>query len=270
MNKHPLKDITDAHRQAYERDGGVCLRGMFDEEWVTRMRRAVEDALEHSDDFIRFDVGPGWDLGFKVFTQMWMTSDDFREFVFDSPVAEIVGRVTGNREIRIMHDYVAAKVPRASFVLKFHHDMSVWPVEGEQIPAIWVALTEINLENGGMEFIAGSHRSGVVYWPVSLADKKPADRELCPDFEARRDDPDIEVLSFDMEPGDAVLFHARTVHGSRENKTDRPRLGLASRWLGDDIVWLHGLEKAPALPEVPELPEGQRPDDKYFPKVWSA
>jgi len=41
MNESPPRDITDDEVAAYARDGIVCLRGMFDAEWVARLRAAA-------------------------------------------------------------------------------------------------------------------------------------------------------------------------------------------------------------------------------------
>ncbi len=45
MNAHPLAAITDTQVDAFWRDGVICLRGLFDAEWVEHVRAAVEDNL---------------------------------------------------------------------------------------------------------------------------------------------------------------------------------------------------------------------------------
>ena len=42
MNADPLRPITDAEAETYERDGVACLRGMFDMDWVERTRAALD------------------------------------------------------------------------------------------------------------------------------------------------------------------------------------------------------------------------------------
>ena len=42
MNRTLKRDITEAEMRAYDEDGVVCLRGVLDEEWVERMRAALE------------------------------------------------------------------------------------------------------------------------------------------------------------------------------------------------------------------------------------
>lgn len=48
-------------------------------------------------------------------------------------------------------------------------------------------------------------------------------------------DPGIKVLEWQMEPGDAVIFDYRTVHGARGNQTTTGRRVLSLRWVGDDV-----------------------------------
>ena len=41
-----------------------------------------------------------------------------------------------------------------------------------------------------------------------------------------------------MEPGDAVLFDYRTVHGARANMSKLRRRAFSMRWLGDDMRYI--------------------------------
>lgn len=43
------------------------------------------------------------------------------------------------------------------------------------------------------------------------------------------------LLSFDVEPGDAIAFHGRCLHGAPGNKTSAQRRVLVLRYLGDDV-----------------------------------
>ncbi|MDR8268889.1 phytanoyl-CoA dioxygenase, partial [Acinetobacter baumannii] len=53
-----------------------------------------------------------------------------------------------------------------------------------------------------------------------------------PDIDAHEDEYDI--VSWALEPGDAVAFHFRTVHGARGNPGARARRVFSARWVGDD------------------------------------
>lgn len=57
-----------------------------------------------------------------------------------------------------------------------------------------------------------------------------------PDIDAARED--HYIVSWDLEPGDAYVFHALTLHGAGGNlKSDVRRRRYTVRYTGDDIVY---------------------------------
>ena len=95
-----------------------------------------------------------------------------------------------------------------------------------------------------------------------------SDLEDPPDIDAHRGDYDL--VNWDMEPGDVLIFHPLVVHGSSGNSSmTRRRRALATRWLGDDVVY------APRKATMPLPPEhGLHPGDHVggplFPQVRGA
>ena len=45
MNREPLKPITQEHIDTYHRDGVVCVRGMFDRDWIDLLRPVAERVI---------------------------------------------------------------------------------------------------------------------------------------------------------------------------------------------------------------------------------
>ena len=83
--------------------------------------------------------------------------------------------------------------------------------------SFWVALDPVTKETGAMEFIPGLHRWGNWYQPenfapgVSKSYEQNPDFVKMPDIEAERDQ--HKIVSWNMEPGDVLAFHALVVHG---------------------------------------------------------
>ena len=50
------------------------------------------------------------------------------------------------------------------------------------------------------------------------------------------DDSNLDILEWDMQPGDAVLFDFRTVHDARGNFQGIGRRAFSMRWVGDRLV----------------------------------
>jgi len=88
-----------------------------------------------------------------------------------------------------------------------------------------------------MEYIRGSHLWGKTYAPnllISQSIDPTSPYEKLPDIEGSREDYDI--ISFDVEPGDVIIHHVKTIHGSGGNTSaDAMRRAIAFRYCGDDI-----------------------------------
>ena len=85
-------------------------------------------------------------------------------------------------------------------------------------------------------------------------------------------DPDAEhmpILEWDMEPGDAVAFTYRTLHGARSNEGTDRRRAFSLRFVGDDVRVVE--RPGPTSPPFPDhgMAPGERLRTDWFPVVWS-
>jgi ectoine hydroxylase-related dioxygenase (phytanoyl-CoA dioxygenase family) len=93
--------------------------------------------------------------------------------------------------------------------------------------------------------------------------------EPVPDIDAQRSD--CEILSWDLAPGDCIVFHMKTLHGA-PGTAEHPfrRRAFSTRWLGDDAVF--ATRPFPTSPPFPDLTlkRGEPMEHELFPVVWSA
>lgn len=266
MDRRPQNAITQKYIEDYRRDGVVCLRGMFGADWISSLQKGADAVI--ADPEAHGYIGPSHGQMTSV-AHLWRKPGPFRDFALNSPVGEVVGRVIGSRRIQMFHDHLFHKPPQSPKIMSWHAD-HVWPFRGEMTPNIWVALSPVNAENGRIEFLAGYHRycieNGIRYGPAG-------DGSHCPDFEASRNDPNFpfRFVSWDLEPGDAVLFHVDIPHFSKGNMSvDTPRTGLAVRVIGDDATWCSrpGLAPIPGI-DTTKMPDGVHPEPcEELPTIW--
>jgi ectoine hydroxylase-related dioxygenase (phytanoyl-CoA dioxygenase family) len=258
--------ITQNHIDTYRRDGVVVLRGLLNAQWVARMQAAIARVCADPGQFGL--LGPSNGTMTSV-CYMSRSDPDFAAFVRETSIAEAVGQVIGAETIRMYHDHLFSKPPLSPAIMPWHCDETAWPVSGEMAPNIWTAFTPVNQENGRVEYIGGWHRhcveNGLTFgFAPDMADG------LCPNFETERDNPDFPFcfITFDMEPGDSVIFHPHTPHFSKGNDSATlARTGLAVRLFGDDVRWRNAPYKA-KIPGIEVLPEGAQPDDDLLPILW--
>ncbi|MFQ5983877.1 MAG: phytanoyl-CoA dioxygenase family protein [Woeseiaceae bacterium] len=137
-------------------------------------------------------------------------------------------------------DQLFVKEPGCEVPTPWHHDLPYWPLRGNQICSIWAPFDPVTSLSSGLEFIRGSHRWPQNFKPQAITkgaiDAEESGLEDMPDIEAHRDEYDI--VSWDMAPGDLLLFHGRVVHGAGGNASvDTRRRAISTRWAGDDIRW---------------------------------
>lgn len=239
MNVEPLAEVTEQDIRRFEEEGVVCLRGMFDRDWIERMRAAIERNLANAGTLaIEYAEGksPGRFLG-DMF--MWMRDEDFHAFVFDSPAARIAQKIMRSQKVNFFYDHLFVKEPGTLVPTPWHQDQPYWPVQGSQICSVWLALDRVSKESSGMEYVKGSHKWGKWYKPRGFdgKDRYPEARgETIPDIDADRDK--YAFVNGDMEPGDCLIHQALTIHGSGGNVTNHTRRrALATRWTGDDATY---------------------------------
>lgn len=263
MNRSPLRPISDADREAYQRDGAVCLRQVFDRDWIDLLLPIAQRLVDGED----FGLLPHRPLNF-----MTRTIPEFRELVFRSPLGEACGRTMASREVRFLFDQIFAKPPQSDAKTIWHNDRGGWPVTGGMIPSFWMPLTPIVKANS-LEVIAGTHRQDVKYWNSTANSRqmvKPEGRVNVPDGEEVRNNPDYRFLSWEMEPGDALLIHPWALHYSSGNPTDGWRIAISVRPLGDDILW----DPRPECVNMAgisfdEMIPGVKPEGSMVPLIWS-
>jgi ectoine hydroxylase-related dioxygenase (phytanoyl-CoA dioxygenase family) len=261
--------LTDAHRRAYADDGVVCLRGLFDPRQIAALARAaeavIERPLEHG--------GAGYMHGpMTAVNYLYRRPGAFRDFVFDSPAGEIIGRVVGAESIRMYHDYVFAKQPGCEKVVPWHTDGGGYALRGEMMPNLWVALTPAHEANGRMEFIGGFHREFTADEWDERARRGVGSDQWLPDFDSPAES-GRRHLAWNLEPGDAVLFHPYAPHHTKANTSASWRTGYAVRVVGDDVRWCLGKSqwlKVPGVDYAAVRDGAPVTDEDAFPLMWSS
>jgi ectoine hydroxylase-related dioxygenase (phytanoyl-CoA dioxygenase family) len=265
----PLREVSLAEREIYERDGVVCLRGIFPAGWLEFLAGAIEEAMAnpgpHAEDYERKD-GTG-----RFFGDLEMAErlPSFRRFVLESPAAEIAGRLMGASRIHFFYDQLLVKEPGTSARTPWHQDQPYWAVSGRQVCSLWLPLDPVP-ENVSVEYVRGSHR-WPEFNPAHFADGSPyANTGLpaLPDIEAERSKYDI--ARFEMRPGDVLAFQAMIVHGAPGNSGSHRRRALSTRWTGDDARYCVRRGEVSIPTSDPGLGHGDRLDCERFPLVWKS
>lgn len=233
-------NISAADLAAWARDGAFCLHGAFAADWLDVLARGVEREMANPGPIARDYTPEGKSGRFFGSLVMWQRVPEFEDFVRRSPAAAIAGAVMGGSKAVFYHDQLLVKEPGTEDATPWHHDQPYYFVDGADVLSIWLPLDPVPRETCP-EFVAGSHRWGRWFAPRYFKDgadyydeDSDSDFEAAPDVGAERDK--YEILSWELAPGDCLVFHGLTLHGAPGNASaTHRRRGYATRWLGDDV-----------------------------------
>jgi len=228
----------------YQRDGVVCVRSAVSAAWIERLRAGLEHNVANPSERARL-----WDRtaeGHETFydSQTWQHNDTYREFIFDSPMAEQAAGLMQSSATNFFFDAMFVRSPGAQFSTPFHQDEPYWSVEGYDTVSAWVPLDPVGA-NSSLELVRGSHLWNKDFQQTNFGaltgDERDQvtyasddDRPQFPDIEADR--ASYDLVSWDMEPGDVVFFNGRTVHGGGGRLPEGEGLRVFNtKWLGDDV-----------------------------------
>ena len=264
FNKNPLRDITDEDRQNWQEHGVVCLRQVFDRDWIESIAPVIRKIAVDREDVGLLPSSPG-----RYVTRV---DDAFRRFVFESPLAQAAGQVMGSKEVRFYFDEIFAKPPQSDSKTLWHSDRMGWPVVGSMVPSLWIPLHDVAAENS-LEVVLGSHRLDYPHWlfsPNARQMIRPEDRPKHPDEAKLRADPNNVFKNWKMQAGDVLMLHPWILHYSSGNTASDWRLATSIRVFGDDITWKPRPDCVNlAGVSFDEMVEGERPQGPMFPLLWS-
>ncbi len=263
--------VSEAVIDQFERDGAVCLRGVFDQDWLDKLAVGVEKNFADPGPDHTVYTPEGKPGGFYDDYCNWRRIDEYQDFVLHSNAAEIAAKLTRSKSARIYHEHVLVKEPGTQEITPWHHDLPYYGVEGNQLCSIWLPLDNVP-QSACPEFVAGSHASGKLYYPrLFVSHQNYAENkqgfETLPDIESQRDE--LDILSWDLKLGDCIVFHMCTIHGAPTTAGLKTRRrGFSTRWIGDDARFaVRPWKTSPPYPEV-HLQPGDTMEHDTFPKIW--
>lgn len=270
-----LGGITPELVEGFARDGAVILRQGLDVSWLSLLaegvgyNRANPSPWAHGFSLSEPEAD-GAVVGFWSDYVTWPSVPQFQRVIFESGLANVAGQLMGSSEVRLFHEHVLVKEPGTSSRTPWHHDQPYYCVNGDQNVSLWIALDSVP-KNGGLRFIAGSHRWDRWFVPRRFADHVPYtgaidQYELVPDLDEEIDQ--HQILSWDVEPGDVIAFHYRTLHDAPGNQLATRRRAVSLRWLGDDATFAERpWETSPPFEPRQLVVGGSLADDDRFPLV---
>jgi phytanoyl-CoA hydroxylase len=140
------------------------------------------------------------------------------------------------------HNCVMTKHPDFSSDTGWHQDIRYWAFERPDLVSVWLALVPETQQNGCLQVLPGSHR-----WAI-----RPDQLDAASFFRSDLAENQALIANkeyVELQPGDALFFHALTLHAASRNYTRETKYSVVFTFRNADNPPKPGSRSA-AFPEL--------------------
>lgn len=220
--------LDPSARSAYERDGFVRIKNVFDASTLAYYREQLSaEVLRRNNVSQPLHERDTYHQAFLQVTNLWRTSAVAREFVFGKRLAGLAAQLLGVERVRLYHDQALYKEPGGG-ITPWHADQFYWPLSTDRTITAWVPLQETPREMGPLAFAAGSHR---MTFGRDLQIGDESERSLRDALASGR----FREVNEGFECGEVSFHSGWTFHHTGPNTTDRPRAVMTVIYMEEGI-----------------------------------
>jgi hypothetical protein len=226
---------------------------------LDELARLMDPGHPGHDLFYEFHTNESSIAGSVLFHALgaWRIEPGFHDILwhpaFLKPASQLL-----NGGVRFWHDQLFCKPGRHGGVVAWHQDYSYWTrTEPMQHLTCWIGLDEATRDNGCLWYVPGSHRWKLLPFVGLVGDMDEICMVLSDEQKAA-----FRPVPIELKAGECAFHHPLMVHGSYENRTDRPRRATVINVFRDGV--LSGSD-AELLAGVPPIPKGEPMGGRFFP-----
>lgn len=206
---------------------------------------------------------------FLLDTSVWRRTPLLAGFALGGPLAEISAVLLGAGCVRFYDDQMFVKEPGAVDRAAFHQDFPYFHLSAPRGCVFWIPLDFAGPGGGRIAYIPGSHKWGEVYKPnifVSALAFPGSEGVEMPDID---ENPQAFGATYvDVAPGDVLVHHFLTIHGSEGNRGANSRRAFSLRYCDASVTF----KRRAGAPDQPLHKSGTKDgdplDSEIHPIVW--
>jgi phytanoyl-CoA hydroxylase len=201
------------------------------------------------------DNAPVWQI-----VNIWEASKPFATLMARAFITEGLAQLTKATTLRIWHDQIQYKPAQIGGVNMWHQDAPLWPILAPMTEVTaWVALDDVDVDNGCMSMVPGSHQWGN---HIDFLNSFKSYEDMPSEYKGHQ----IKIVRCPVKKGEVHYHHALTWHGSHANTSGRPRRAIALHYMTQDTRYVASGEHV--MKEFVEIADGEVMQGKHFPVVY--
>ena len=192
----------------------------------------------------------------------WRIGQGFHDVLWNPRFLIAASQLLGNVPVRFWHDQLFWKPAKKGGVVAWHQDYSYWTrTKPVAHLTCWCALDDATKQNGCLQYISGSHKWGLLPKPALAGDLEGIKDFLNEDQLHQFSNPRYA----EVRAGEAIFHHSLTLHGSGENKSEKPRRAFVINVFADGVL---SDSDESLLQGVPIVSKGKKMEGQFFPLLY--
>jgi ectoine hydroxylase-related dioxygenase (phytanoyl-CoA dioxygenase family) len=221
--------VLQEEKLHFWRNGFVVVRGMFSRQEMAIVKRKIGEIqlMNARVERLRSQQTQGEHPSFETIF-VWNDVEGNDLFAKIGRSHKILDRLSFyyDDDVYDYHNKIALKYP-GIVGFRAHQDYAYWKHYGCHFPeahAVFIAIDPAYRKNGCLQLVPRSHLLGTL--PHGAWTGQGSDNGVLPEVLQELFDTGYEFEPIEAEPGDAILFHGNTIHGSADNHSDESRLAM--------------------------------------------
>jgi ectoine hydroxylase-related dioxygenase (phytanoyl-CoA dioxygenase family) len=216
--------MKNEFKNQFLKDGMITIDNIFNLEEVEELKKACLSPEDTE-----------WKTSQKSIHSLEITcrSPLLYSLARDPRLLEVLTTLMGP-DIQLQHSKLAAQPMQAGRGgFGWHQDFAFFPHTNTNLIAIMIHLDDHTPQNGGMSYLRGSHRLGL----LNHINAEGMFTALCQEKSYWESHPE-NIIPLNLSPGSISVHHCLTLHGSGPNQNGKPRRGIVFQYRASDAFQL--------------------------------
>lgn len=259
--------LSDDQIEFFHTNGYLAGIRLLSDEQIEALRTELADLSDPNHPghnlFYEFHSNESTDPSTTLFHALgaWRIAPGFHDLLWNPaflmPAAQLLGGA-----VRFWHDQLFCKPAHHGGLVAWHQDYSYWTrTQPMAHLSCWIGLDDSTRDNGCVHYMPGSHLWNLLPITGLSNDMRAIEGVLTVEQEAQ-----FKPVPIELKKGECSFHHPLMVHGSYENKSDRPRRGAVLNVFRDGVCSASNDE---LLAGVPPIPSGEKMDGQFFPLLFN-
>jgi len=217
--------LDENQLKEFHENGFLLLKNFADsklcDEIVEKAKTHLENKIapiESEQEYMQKDIN---EITVRRLRQVYDREEIFQKWMTNEKIRPILKQILNDTPVLTLahHNSIMTKLPKESTRTFWHQDRRYWNFENDNLVSVWLALGDEYLENGLLEFIPGSHK-------INFSKDRLDEASNFLDENSENIELIHQKVHTNLQKGDVVLFHCKTLHHANKNSSDKAKISF--------------------------------------------